>query len=433
MVSLYVCKSKLEAFVDKTLKTILLVFVVGILVVGSFAGGYVTGNLAPIQMPEAIEESAPIVPPTASAEQQAATPEEMQLLFGPFWEAWNLVHENYVDQPVDDVTLMQGAISGMMEALGDQHSSYMNPEDFKTANEGLEGEYEGIGAYVDTTTEYLTITTPIPDSPAEKAGLLPGDQVIAIDGEDMTGVDAEVARLKVLGPADTTVVLTILREGESEPLEFSIVRAKITIASASGEMLDNGIAYVQVTTFGSNTTPQLLATLQELMAQNPKGIILDLRNNGGGYLQTAIEVASQFIGEGIIMYEEYGDGTRDTYEALPNGLATDINIPMLVLINEGSASASELVAGALQDSGRAKLVGTISYGKGSVQNWIPLSGENGAVRITIAKWLTPNENTIHEIGLTPDYEIDLTVEDRQAGLDPQLDKAVELLLEIIGQ
>lgn len=416
---------------DKTLKTILLVFGIGILVVGSFAGGYVTGNLAPIQMPAAIEESAPIVPPTASAEQQAATPGEMQTLFGPFWEAWNLVHENYVDQPVDDVALMRGAISGMMEALGDKHSSYMSPEDYQTANAGLEGEYEGIGAYVDTTTEYLTVTTPIPGSPAESAGLLPGDQVIAIDGKDMTGVDAEVARLQVLGPAGTTVVLTILREGVSEPLEFSIVRAKITIASASGKMLDNGIAYVQVTTFGSNTTPELLATLQELMAQNPKGIILDLRNNGGGYLQTAIEVASQFMGEGVVMYEEYGDGTRDTYEAIPNGLATDTNIPMLVLINEGSASASEIVAGALQDTGRAKLVGTVSYGKGSVQNWIPLSGDNGAVRITIAKWLTPKENTINEIGLTPDYQIDLTPEDRQAGLDPQLDKAVEILLEMI--
>lgn len=433
MVWLCVCKSKLEAFVDKTLKTILLVFGIGILVVGSFAGGYVTGNLAPIQMPEALEEAEPIEIPTTSPEQQAATPEEMQTLFGPFWEAWNLVHENYVDQPVDDVALMRGAISGMMDALGDQHSSYMDPEDYKTANEGLEGEYEGIGAYVDTTTEYLTITSPIPGSPAERAGLLPGDQVIAIDGEDMTGIDAEVARLKVLGPANTTVVLTVLREGESEPLEFSIVREKITIASSSGEMLDNRIAYVQVTTFGSNTTPELLATLQELMVQNPKGIILDLRNNGGGYLQTAIEVASQFMNEGVIMYEVYGDGTRDMYEALPNGLATDINIPMLVLINEGSASASELVAGALQDSGRAKLVGTVSYGKGSVQNWIPLSGENGAVRITIAKWLTPNENWIHEVGLTPDYAVELTPDDRKAGLDPQLDKAVEILLEMIGQ
>jgi len=423
----------LEAIVNNTVKGILLVFGIGILMLGSFAGGFVTGNLVPVSIPGAVEEIEPITPPTTSPEQQSATPEEMQALFAPFWEAWNLVHENYVDQPVDDVALMRGAIKGMMEALGDEHSSYMNPEDFEAANAGLEGEYEGIGAYVDTTTKYLTITSPIPGSPAEKAGLLPGDQVIAIDGEDMTGIDAELARLKVLGPAGSTVVLTILREGAEAPLEFTIVRAKITIAAATGEMLDNGIAYVQVTTFGSRTMPELLATLNELMAQNPKGIILDLRNNGGGYLQTSVEVTSQFVSEGVVLYEQYGDGTRETFNALPNGLATDANIPMLVLINEGSASASEIVAGALQDLGRAKLVGTVSYGKGSVQNWIPLSGENGAVRVTIAKWLTPNENTIHQIGLTPDYPVEMTPEDRQAGLDPQLDRAVEILLEMIGQ
>jgi len=419
--------------VNNTLKGILLVFGIGIVMLGSFAGGYVTGNIAPISLPSAAEEVEPITPPTASPEQQSVTPEELQTLFVPFWEAWNIVHENYVDQPVDDVALMRGAIKGMMEALGDEHSSYMTPEDYETANAGLEGEYEGIGAYVDTTTEYLTITSPIPGSPAERAGLLPGDQVIAINGEDMTGIDAEVARLKVLGPAGTTVVLTILREGEETPLEFTIVREKITIPAATGEMLDNGIAYIQVTTFGTRTMPELLAALQDLMAQNPKGIILDLRNNGGGYLQTSVEVASQFVSEGVILYEQYGDGTRETFNALPNGLATDLNIPMVVLINEGSASASEIVAGALQDLGRAKLVGTVSYGKGSVQNWIPLSGENGAVRVTIAKWLTPNENTIHEIGLTPDYPVEMTAEDRQAGLDPQLDKAVEVLLEMISQ
>jgi carboxyl-terminal processing protease len=419
--------------VNNTLKGILIVFGIGILMIGSFAGGYVTGNIIPFSMPVIVEDFEPIVIPTTSPEQEAATPEEMRTLFAPFWEAWNLVHENYVDQPVDDVALMRGAISGMMQALGDKHSSYMNPEDYEAANAGLEGEYEGIGAYVDTTTEYLTITSPIPGSPAERVGLLPGDQVIAIDGEDMTGIDAEVARLKVLGPAGSTVILTILREGEVTPLEFSIVRETITIASASGEMLDDGIAYVQVTTFGSRTTPELLATLQDLMMQNPRGIILDLRNNGGGYLQTSIEVTSQFVSEGVVLYEQYGDGTRETFKVLPNGLATDPDIPMVVLINEGSASASEIVAGALQDLGRAKLVGMVSYGKGSVQNWIPLTGENGAVRVTIAKWLTPNENTIHEIGLTPDYEVEMTLEDRQADLDPQLDKAIEVLLEMFGE
>lgn len=418
---------------NKTLKTILLVLVVIVIALGSFAGGFVTGHLVPFGTLPGLQEPAAYAPPTTSPEQQTATPEELQTLFSPFWEAWTLVHENYVDQPLDDQALMRGAINGMMEALGDEHSSYMNPEDYKQANASLEGEYEGIGAYVDTTTEYLTITSPMPGSPAERAGLKPGDQIVAIDGEDMTGVDAEVARLKVIGPANTVVRLTILREGEAELLEFDVTREKITIKSASGKMLENDIAYVQVTTFGSKTTPELLSTLTDLMAQNPKGIILDLRNNGGGFLQTSVEVTSQFIGEGVVLYEQYGDGTRTTYDVIPGGLVTDTNIPMVVLINEGSASASEIVAGALQDTGRAKLVGAVSYGKGSVQNWIPLSGDNGAVRVTIAKWLTPNENTIHKIGLTPDFEVDMTDEDRLAELDPQLDKAVEVLLGIIGQ
>ncbi len=421
---------------NKTLKAILLILVVLIVGLGSFAGGFVTGHLVPFGGVNGFgfEETPPtIVSPTTSPDQQAATPGEMQALFAPFWEAWNLVHQNYVDQPVDDTALMRGAITGMMQALGDQHSTYMDPEDYKQANESLEGSYEGIGAYVDTTTDYLTITSPIPGSPAEAAGLLPGDKIIAIDGEDMTGIDAELVRRKVLGPAGTTIALTILRDGEDAPLEFSIKRAKITIASASGKMLEGNIAYFQVTTFGSNTMPELNAAIQELMPQEPKAIILDLRNNGGGYLQTSVEVTSQFIGEGVVLYEQYGDGTRTTYEVIPGGAATDTKIPMIVLINEGSASASEIVAGALQDTGRAKLLGTVSYGKGSVQNWIPLTGDNGAVRITIAKWLTPNEKTIHKIGLTPDYPVELTEEDRKADKDPQLDEAVRLLLEMSGQ
>jgi carboxyl-terminal processing protease len=168
------------------------------------------------------------------------------------------------------------------------------------------------------------------------------------------------------------------------------------------------------------------------MAQNPKGIILDLRNNGGGYLSTSVEVTSQFLADGVVLYEQYGDGTRTTFDAIAGGMATDTKIPMVVLINEGSASASEIVAGALQDSGRAKLIGTTSYGKGSVQNWIPLSGDNGAVRITIAKWLTPKEHTIHKIGLTPDVFVERTEEDYIAKLDPQLDAAAQTLLAMLN-
>jgi carboxyl-terminal processing protease len=426
----------MEAFVNKTVK---LKYIIGVLVVivvmlGSFTGGLVTGHLLPLSgLPLSLNDQivGPLV--TTSPEKQAATPTDYQSLFIPFWEAWTLVHNNYVDQPVDDVALMRGAISGMMQALGDEHSAYMDPKDFEQANASLEGEYEGIGAYVDTTTKFLTITSPMPDSPAERAGLKPGDQVVAIDGVDMTGITAEVARSKVLGPAGSRVHLTILRDGAADLLEFDVTREKITMTSSSGKMLENNIAYIQVTTFGAKTTPELLAALKDLMAQKPKGIILDLRNNGGGYLQTAVEVASQFIGDGVVLYEQYGNGKRTTYDVIPGGMATDTSIPMMVLINEGSASASEIVAGALQDVGRAKLVGVTSYGKGSVQNWIPLSGDNGAVRITIARWLTPNGNTIDRIGLTPDYVMEMTAEDHAADRDPQLDKAVEVLMQMIGK
>jgi len=419
--------------VNKTLRNIFIVLVVITLALGSFAGGFVTGHLVPlVGLPiPGLQEPAASAPATPSPEQQSATPAELQNLFGPFWEAWNLVHKNFVDQPVDDVALMRGAISGMMQALGDEHSTYMDPKDFQQANASLEGEYEGIGAYVDTTTKYLTITSPIPGSPAEKAGLQPGDQVIAIDGEDMSGVIAEVARNKVLGPDGTTVHLTILRKGEDKPLEFDIVRAKISLQSSTGKMLNDDIAYIQITTFGAKTTPELLAALKDLMAKHPKGIILDLRNNGGGYLQTAVEVASQFVDSGVVLYERYGDGSQTKYDVIPGGTATDTKIPMVVLINEGSASASEIVAGALQDDGRAELVGVTSYGKGSVQNWIPLSGDNGAVRITIAKWLTPKEHSIHKIGLTPDVFVSMTEEDYKAKRDPQLDAAVETLLAML--
>ena len=404
-----------------------------IMLLGSFSGGFLAGHFLPLQQasqPVLSSTVEPPPPPTVSPEQQSTTPDELEMLFQPFWEAWNIVHDEYVEQPVDDIALMQGAIRGMMDALGDEHSSYMDPKTFEDANAGLTGEYEGIGAWVDTTADYLTIISPIPGSPAEMVGLKPGDKIIAIDGEDMTGIDAELVRQRVLGPAGTTVILTVAREGETEPLEFSVTREKIVVDSASGEMLENDIGYVQITTFGDKTTPELRATLKELIAQNPKGLIIDLRNNGGGYLQTSVEVASEFINEGVILYEEYGNGQRATYQAHKNGQATEI--PIVVLINEGTASASEIVAGAIQDYGRGKLVGVTSFGKGSVQHWVPLSNDQGAVQVTIAKWLTPNERAIAGEGLQPDVEVEITDEDRQADLDPQLDKAIEVLLQEIN-
>ncbi len=416
---------------NKALKTIFIALVVILVGVGAFAGGLTVGNMLPVVRAHSLAGSDPAAAPTPSTQQQDATPSDLKTLFAPFWQVWTVIHEQYVNQPVDDVKLMEGAIRGMMESLGDKHSSYMDPTTYTQANQELSGAYEGIGAYVDTGGDFLTITSPIPGSPAEAAGLKPGDQIIKIDGQDMTGVDPEVARQHVLGPAGSTVHLTILRSGEAQPLEVDVKRDKITIKSATGKMLDNGIAYIQVTTFGDQTTAELKAALKDLMSRNPKGIVLDLRFNGGGYLQTAVEVASQFMGDGVVLNEQYGDGQKNTYNVIPGGLATDNKIPMVVLINEGSASASEIVAGALQDVERAKLVGVTSYGKGSVQNWIPLEGDQGAVRVTIAKWLTPKGRTINDKGLTPDVYVPITAEDYKAGRDPQLDAAVETLLAML--
>ncbi len=415
---------------NKTLKTILIVLVVVFVGVASFAGGFVTGHFVPQLQRGALPPISAVIPATPSPDQQSATPQDMQTLFKPFWEAWTLVHEQYVDQPVDDTKLMQGAIAGMMDSLGDKHTSYLDPQSMKQLNTQLSGEYEGIGAYVDTGGDYLTITSPIPGSPAEAAGLRPGDMIIKIDGVDMTGIDPELARQKVLGPAGSTVNLTVTREGEKNPLEFKVTRDKIVIKSATGKMLDNGIAYIQIATFGDKTTEELKAALKDVMAQNPKGLILDLRFNGGGYLQTAVEVTSQFLKDGVVLYEKYGDGTKNTYNVESGGLATDI--PMVVLINEGSASASEITAGALQDYKRATLVGVTSYGKGSVQLPTPLSDNQGMVRVTIAKWFTPNDRTIDGKGLTPDVVVPMTDQDYIDKLDPQLDAAVATLMAIIN-
>jgi carboxyl-terminal processing protease len=314
----------------------------------------------------------------------------------------------------------------MLNALGDQHTSYMDPETYERVNTELTGEeYGGIGAWVDPRGEFLTIISPMPGSPAENAGLKPGDQIIAVDGEDMTGVDGELVRQRVIGPDGTTVRLTILREGVEQPFDVQVERASIVVPTIESEMVAGDIAYIHIFIFGEETSADLQTALKGLLAQNPVGMILDLRNNGGGYRDIGVEVASQFIGSGVIMYEEYGDGRRDTYEAKPDGLATEI--PLVVLINQGSASASEIVAGAIQDHERGKLVGETSFGKGSVQVFTPLANDEGAVRVTIARWLTPDGRTIHELGLQPDVVVELTDEDITAGRDPQLDKAVELL------
>jgi carboxyl-terminal processing protease len=396
-----------------------------VLLLGAFSGGLIVGYVLPHN-----NTITGLFNQKTSGTQtnSGSTPtQSLDKLFTPFWEAWDLVHKEYVTQPVKDLDLMRGAIRGMLSALGDQHTSYMDPDQFRQVNSGLGQEYEGIGAYVDTTGEYMVIISPMPGSPAEKAGLKSGDIIIKVDGEDMTGIDGNLVLKRVLGTAGTQVTLTIARKGADAPFDVTITRAKITIVTTESKMLDNGIGYIQLTSFGENTNSELIKAISDIKAKNAKGIILDLRGNGGGYLDTSIDVVSQFVAKGDVVSEEYGDGRKDTSQVRPGGLATDI--PLVVLVNEGSASASEITAGAIQDYARGKLVGVKTYGKGSVQIVTTLKSDGGAVRITIAHWLTPKGRQIDKKGLEPDIEVKMTEDDVKAGKDPQLDKAIEILLQ----
>ncbi|MCP4360769.1 MAG: S41 family peptidase, partial [Chloroflexi bacterium] len=330
-------------------------------------------------------------------------PTEAQL--ESFWEVWDLVHTRYYQQPVDDVILVEGAIVGMLDTLDDTHTRYLSPEDQEAAERNFDGKYQGIGAEVENVEGYITIVSPIDGSPAEAAGLMPGDILRAADGVDLTGMDVGEAVGLVRGPAGTAVLLTIERDGETFDIE--IVRDVVILVSVSGEMLADNLAYIRLSRFGDSTNSELNGVLEELMAANPDGLILDLRRNPGGALNTTVDIADEFLSEGTVLVERFGDGRERLFESEDGGLAEEV--PMVILIDEGSASASEVLAGAIQDRRRGTLIGQTSFGKGTVQTWHTLSNKGG-IRITIAQWLTPEKASIHKQGLTPDYFIPLAIE-----------------------
>lgn len=348
-----------------------------------------------------------------------------QDLRDPLDQVWDIIHTQFIDQPVDDVELIRGAMRGMMESLGDPYSAYMTPEEFRSSNAPIQGEYTGIGAYVDTSGEFLIIISPMPGSPAEAAGLKPGDKVIAIDGEDMTKIKPALVLERIYGPEGTIVNITIQREGTAEFLIFEIKRATIKIPSVESEMLGGDIGLIRLYSFGDDSTEEFTKSLKDLLYQEPNGLIIDLRNNSGGLVETSIEITSLFITDNIVMIEEWGDGSRKEYRSTGNPLASEI--PLVTLVNEGSASASEITAGALQDLGRSRLVGTPTFGKGYIQNWLSLRDNNGGLRITTARWLTPKGRQIQGLGLQPDFLIQITEEDFNNRSDPQLDLAIKIL------
>lgn len=351
------------------------------------------------------------------------TPEEVEADFEPFWEVWQLIHQEYFQQPVDDNLLVEGAISGMLETLEDQNTVYLPPQQQASLEESISGEFEGIGAEVESIDGAITIVAPIDGSPAEEAGLRTGDILRKANGTELTGMDLFEAASLVRGPAGTDVELLVERDGEL--FDLSVTRGVIKLPSVRGEMLEEGIAYVRLSRFGETTPQELEEILQMLMAENPSGLILDLRQNPGGILDTAVSAADQFLSRGPILIESFGSGREREFTATNNGLAEDV--PMVVLIDEGSASASEVLAGALRDRGRSDLIGQTSFGKGTVQTWRVLSN-GGGVRLTIARWLTPDRVWVHQEGLDPDYFIPLPeLVDEGDPQDTQLEAAIDYL------
>ena len=391
--------------------TVLTVIIVGLiaLLVG-FNAGYLIGQ-------------SPIVPfrafPTAPLSQEASD------AFEPFWEVYDLVQTRYFEQPLDNDVLAEGAINGLLATLDDPHTRYLSPQDEVAEREGFDGEIQGIGVEVTIEDDKITVVSPIEGSPAYDAGLRPGDILREADGVDLTDMSIMEAAQLIRGPVGSTVSLLIERDGET--FEVDIERDVIKIDSVRGEILDDNIAYLRLSHFGTRTSQELDGVLSDLLSQEPDGLILDLRRNPGGALDAVVDIADEFLPKGTVLIQEFANGVEREYDASDKGVAEEI--PLVVLIDEGSASASEVLAGAIQDHERGILIGQTTFGKGTIQTWQELSN-GGGVRITFARWLTPDENWVHEEGLEPDISIKLPeeLEDVDDFNDTQLQAAIDFLL-----
>jgi carboxyl-terminal processing protease len=370
--------------------------------------------------PDPTVESVP--PPTIEI------PEQTGGSFDLFWEAWEIIQQDFYGELPDEEEMTYGAIRGATGALDDPYTAFIDPAAAEHRRQTDGGSYEGIGALVSMEEGRLTIVEPFEGGPADTAGLRADDIVLQVDETPIENMSIYEAIALILGPAGTEVRLTILREGE-EPLEVTVVRDQIDIPVVEYELLPEGIGYISMFDFSTEASAKLAGAIEALQAQNPAGLILDLRGNPGGYLHESVLTAGLFLPQdSVVLIERTNEEEvilRPEDYGAREPLAADI--PLVVLVNGGSASASEIVAGALQDYGRAVLIGEQTFGKGSVQLVHQLS--NGAeLRVTKARWFTPNDNAINGEGLEPDLVVELTAEDAEADLDPQLARAIELLL-----
>lgn len=350
----------------------------------------------------------------------SGAPDDLEQDFAVFWDVWHIVENDFFGQ-ADRQTMIQGAIKGMVDSLADPYTQYVDPQQNAIMREDDSGGFEGIGATVDLIDGRLTIVSPLKDSPADRAGLKAGDVILEVDGRPVKGLDLIEAVSLVRGPKDSTVTLTVEREGAGEPFTVSIVRAAISLVTVESRMLTDQLGYLAIHSFGGRTVEELDDNLHGLEEQGARALILDLRGNPGGYLDAAVETVSRFVESGPALWWEEADGSNYPIQVKPR---RTFKWPMVVLIDAGSASASEIVAGALQDTGRATLVGDQSFGKGSVQNVHQLR-DGGSVRVTTAHWLTPAKHEIQGVGLGPDIHV--AQDDAQPSVDIQLNVARRLL------
>ncbi len=367
--------------------------------------------------PTAIPAGTPVSPPTPTTEDEQT--------FQVFWEVWSLVQQNYYGELPSMQEVTYAAIQGMINALDDEYSAFFEPRTAAIMREDATGEFEGIGAFVDLDEEGKVLVVEVfENSPAEEAGLQAEDRIVEVDGVSVVGLTLYEAIYLIRGPAGSQVTLLVEREG-FEPFEITVTRARLEIPVTEAEMRDDGIGYIRLYDFSAATASSRVEdNLKELLSHNPRGIILDLRGNPGGMLGQAIDVADLFLSDGLIAIERW-KGSEEVFKAHPGDIGEKIPL-VVVLVNGGSASASEIVAGALQDRGRAILIGETTFGKGVVQRVFTLD-DGSELWITAARWYTPNNRAIHEVGLTPDIVVPWP-EDAEKGVDPQLDRAVEYLL-----
>ena len=360
----------------------------------------------------------------SNIERADPVPEDLQAV----WEAYALLRREFVDQSqIDPEDLAEAAISGMLSTLDDPYTAYINPESYQLEISNTQGSFEGIGAEVNMTPDgRLMIVAPLPETPAELAGIRPGDVILEVNGESISGLSLIEAVSKIRGPRGSSVRLLVKHLFVEDPEIIEITRGVIQIASTNMNMTDEQFAYINLRVFYENTIKELEDVLRQAEQEGARGIILDLRNNPGGLLTSAVEVASQFLEDGLVLYEEDGSGRRTDWNVRRGGLAIDI--PLVVLANAFSASGSEVVIGALQDHGRATIVGSQTFGKGSV-NIIRSLSNGGGLYLTFAYWYTPNGRLIEGEGLMPDVEVNQSANQRE---DAQFNRAIEVLESLIA-